>query len=454
MPGELNFFPLYRHRLDPDGTVLELDTLWPLFHFERRNDGGSDFRIRPFYRRIEEGERNDGATPITEHQFLWPLGRVRSGGPPTSAQLSRLFPLWWYQSHINDKNQLETDWFVTPLLWGGSSEDGSEDYLMVLPFYGDAPGWLSYDRFQTILFPLYVHLEYKGDKSYYFPWLLAGYGHNDEGRHWHRVLPFYSVDVDKGQFERYTALWPFVHWGVEDLDTDDPVHQTFLFPLYGTQESTSGKSNAWTVLWPFFQKTEIEDEWLRLDLAWPIFRYLSDSNEDDPIHQWWIWPLVSRTVTKDQRAWSFLWPLIWLSQYDDPQGQQNQTWVLPFYWRIHRDRNDGTEDDFIKIWPLLHHQSDHDGSGNWSALSPWPWRASNAYGVEEMYGWIWSLAKGRWTPDDSSVQIGGHLFSKRERHGRRQMSVPFLFNYEDHAQGEGGTFRLFQFIPIPVGGGH
>ena len=31
MPGELNLSPIYRHRLDADGSVRELDFLWPVF---------------------------------------------------------------------------------------------------------------------------------------------------------------------------------------------------------------------------------------------------------------------------------------------------------------------------------------------------------------------------------------------------------------------------------------
>ena len=90
--------------------------------------------------------------------------------------------------------------------------------------------------------------------------------------------------------------------------------------------------------------------------------------------------------------------------------------------------------------------------GNWSFPSPWPWRHGNAYGVEEAYGWLWTVAKGtRRGPDDTAFELVAHLYSSRTRGTRTQASVPFLFNYE--ADEGGSVLRLFQFIPISFGGG-
>ena len=72
MPGELNLSPIYRHRLDRDGSVREMDVLWPIFHYRKTEDGGTDFRVRPLYRTVTHGDEYDG----TEHQFVVPLGRV------------------------------------------------------------------------------------------------------------------------------------------------------------------------------------------------------------------------------------------------------------------------------------------------------------------------------------------------------------------------------------------
>src|SRR5678816_209199 len=54
MPRELNLTPVWFHRLDADGHMLEWDAAWPILHYERTPDGGDDFRIRPLYRRVTE----------------------------------------------------------------------------------------------------------------------------------------------------------------------------------------------------------------------------------------------------------------------------------------------------------------------------------------------------------------------------------------------------------------
>ncbi len=453
MPSELNFSPLYRHRLDADGSVREMDVLWPIFHYEKTEDGGDDFRIRPFYRYVTEGpDAPDPGLhdpqPVSEHQFLWPLGRVYHSA--TGETLARVFPFWGYKEREDDLGLRETDWNVCYLLWGGSRADGGEDYLGLLPFWADLPDFLTYDRFQAHFFPLHVGLSKNGLESDLWLWPLIGWGSDPEtGRAWHRALPLYGYAEEAGRYERYSALWPFVHWGYENLDTAHPVNRFFLFPFYGRM---SGETvDSWTVLWPFFSKYELEDKIYRLDLFWPFFRYERNSIDED-LERIWLWPLFAATRTEDQRALNFLWPLIWLRQYDDPEATVTQEWVLPLYWHTHRRWKDGGDDDYVKAWPWFHRRTERDGSGEWSLLSPWPWSQGNAYGVEEAYGWLWTLAKRRYTEDSDSFHLAAHLFTTAERKGRRQTSVPFLFNYESDENGA-ATLRLFQFIPIPLGGG-
>ena len=109
LPSELNLAPFYRHRLADDRSLLELDVAWPLIHYERTAQGGDDLRIRPFWRRIVEGDR-------TEHQFLWPFGRVVSDHEEIDA---RLFPLWTWRWRLNGQDQRESEWeapYPVPIL--------------------------------------------------------------------------------------------------------------------------------------------------------------------------------------------------------------------------------------------------------------------------------------------------------------------------------------------------
>ena len=449
MPGELNLSPFYRHRLDEEGGVLEMDVLWPIIHYEQTPEGGDDFRIRPFYRYIS-GETITGE-PAWEHQFLWPFGRVRSD---ENESFSRLFPLWYHVSRTNELAQRETDWyFLFPFFWGGSREDGEEDYLSFFPVYGDMPGFLTYDRFRFVLFPLYVSTEKSGHTNHVVLWPLGNISSDEdpEGRESTRLLPFFSRDVDPGRFERYWLMWPLLNWGTEGMDTVDPISVFWFWPLIGLQNSDSVA--AWSVLWPFFQKYREEGGMYRLDLFWPLFRYHENQNPDgDHLVSWWLWPFYSRTTSETQSTWSTLWPIIWWREYYDPGGVQTQRWVVPFYWYTARSYDDGGEDSFLNLWPLLQLASTREGRGEWRFPSIWPWRGGNAYGIQENYGWLWTLASGNQrAPDDTSTELTANLYTTRQRHGRRQTSVPFLFNYESDE--DGAVLRLFQFIPIPLGGG-
>lgn len=443
LPDEFNLSPIYRHRMDADGSVREMDVLWPIFHYRKTEDDGWEFRVRPLYRYVSETPE----LPADEHQFVWPLGRVYNDEEETRA---RFFPLWRYSSRPNDEGLRETDWYFAILLWGGTREDGQENYFAFLPFYADIPDFLTYDRFQAHLFPLHVGLEKADVNSHLFLWPLIGFGSNEEGtKFWHRILPLYGVTVDEERYERYTALWPFFHWGTEGLDTDDPISRFFFFPFWGQQDSN--KVSAWTVLWPFFQKIASENSLFKLDLFWPIFRYQAIERTNRWMRQWWVWPFVGNTVTQDRDAWSLLWPFIWLSEYDDPDGTQNNDWVLPFYWRVRKDRTDGKPDDYTKFWPLYHSEELPSGESEAQFPSPWLWRASYADGVDAHYGWIWTLAKSRATPTSHNFDLAAHLYTSSERDGRSQSSVPLLFNYE--SDGDGATLRLLQFLPIPWWGG-
>jgi hypothetical protein len=447
LPSELNLAPLWFHRLDENGEVLEWDLLWPIVHYERTPEGGDDFRIRPLWRRVTEPE-----AAAVEHQFLVPLGVVRSD-PHESSQ--RLFPLWNWRSKEDQDGFRDVDWYALfPFLWGGSNERGDEDYFAFLPFWADIPQFLSYDRFRTILFPLWVRLDKDGHRHQMLLWPLIGWSSCAEGsHHWFRVAPFYGHDVEDGRFDRRFLLWPFFHWGWENLDMADPVWTFWFWPFVGVQSGRTASGLA--ILWPFFEQTQLDDRNYKLNVLWPFFHY-RESRIEQNLVQWWLWPFVGHAHSDDQNSWSFLWPLIWWRRYDDPDSTTEQEWILPLFWHIRQTREDGAERDYVKLWPLAHRTVATDGDGktvggDWSLLSPIPWRDGNATGIEETYGFLWQIAAGRQrAPDDHGLDVLGRVFTRRARGARTTASVPFLFNYE--RDGNGTVLRLLQFLPIRLGG--
>lgn len=452
LPLELNLSPFYRHRLDTDRSLLELDVAWPLVHYERTPSGGDDLRLRPLWRRVQEGER-------VEHQFLWPFGHVRRDSEELDV---RLFPLFNYRSRLNAFGHREVEWEapyalpILPFVAGGkeAQADGTTTtYFGVNPIWADLRGYLTYDRYLAVLFPLYLATWRLERVSHNFLFWLIGFGGRTSPplERWHRFLPFYAFYTYPGVRTAYAIVWPFLTFGREKLDTDDPVTRFMLWPLYGWQGSSSGKVHGWTVLWPFFQSLTAGERYYRLDLFWPLFRYLRDDHEEKWITQWWLWPLVAHTDGRYRQAWSFLWPLIVWRWFHDPGSEGHDRWVLPFYWHVEHALQDGRKSTFTKFWPLVHTDDRADGSGDWSVLSPWPWRQGNAYGVEEAYGFVWTLAGGRRaSASDRSMHLFGNLYTERSRGDRRYWSVPFLASYA--GDDAGGTLRLLQAIPISIGG--
>lgn len=447
VPTELNLAPVWFHRLDENGDMLEMDALWPIVHYERTPDGGDDFRIRPLWRRVTEPELE-----AVEHQFLCPLGRVRSD---TTESSQRLFPLWSWRSHVDENGYEDIDWYaVFPFLWGGWHERDRENYFAFLPFYADIPQFLTYDRFRSYLFPLYVALDKEGHHHTLLIWPFIGFSNCAEGGHsWFRVFPFYGHDIDEGRHTRRFVLWPFVSWGLENEDSTmrEPVWSLWVWPFFGIKSSreVSGLS----ILWPLFESVSDEGRFTRLNLLWPLFHYY-DAPYDQNLRQWWLWPFIGRADSDDQHNWSFLWPLIWWRRYDDPDQTTDQQWVLPLFWHVRQQFDSGEDEDHLKLWPIAHRTvlRDENGerlSGDWSVLSPLPARGTNATGLEEAYGCIWQLAAGRQrAKDDHSVDVFGRLFTRRERAAMTTASMPFLFNYEQDA--DGSVLRLLQFLPIRI----
>lgn len=488
LPSEFNLSPIYRHRLDENGDVLEMDVLWPLIHYETLANGGSDFRIRPFYRRVEEPDlpgfdtpetpdtspspvdpidvgpvsfdpeasgAEDAATNFrTDHQFLWPLGRVRVNALETQA---RLFPLWNWVSREFTDGSAETDWyFLFPFIWGGAERQNAEAawdrYFGVLPFWLDAPAeFLTYDRLTFFLWPLYTRTEKDGRVGHTFLWPLLGFGGAEDPAetHWYRALPLFNHIARQGEFARYSVLWPFINWSIELIESGDPLHSFNLFPLFGWQKNET--ITAWSFLWPFFRGENIGTRKTQYDILWPFFHWLEDNTLDRDLKTWWVWPFISRTTSIYRSTWSVLWPIIWWREYFDPDGTQTQQWILPFFKHVRMEFDSGGADDYLQIWPLFDVESRREGTGGWNFPSPWFWRSGYEEGIGEAYDWLYTLARSKTrAPDDKATHLAAHLYTTRTRKGRTQTSVPFLFSYE--SDDSGSTFYLFNLFPIGFGG--
>ncbi len=451
LPAEWNLSPLYRHRKGPDGRLLELDILWPLVHWERTEGGGSDFRLRPLWRRLSTA---DGSR--VEHQFLVPFGRATSDDHETFA---RLIPLFWYREHEAEgrPGAYDIDWWFTPLVWGGASSAG-ENYLAFFPLFGTLRNFLTYDRFTFFLFPLYLSTR-KGDlRGTHILWPLIGWGggENPDRPHWWRFLPFYGRSETPGRRRAQSLLWPFFHWGAEALDSKDPVSYLAFFPLFGLRWNTAFSS--WYFLWPFFRHTGGKapggGRAVSWDVPWPILRWRRVEGRSGTLRQWWFMPLVASTATPMQQSLLLLFPLIWSRRFHDRRTQRRDFWFVPFFRdvEIAERKKPGRAYRNLRLWPLYRARRLPAGSWSKSFPAPWPYDGGFATGVEEAWDWAWTLVRvdgdGR---GNRRTRTFADLYTSRSfASGRFQCSIPFLFSYLRRADGS-GVFRLFQVLPFSFG---
>lgn len=470
-PDELNLSPLYRHRVDPEGNLVELDFLWPIIHWAKDESGSTDTRLRPLWRRVD-----DATGTQAQHQFLVPLGTARSDPEEDSI---RLLPLLSYRNrwHMGEPEQWDIDWWFTPLIWGGSSATG-EDYLAVIPIYGTICDFLTYDRLGFFLFPLHLWTERGDTTGNHFLWPLIGWGGADDPKrpHWWRVLPFYGESIRPGEAESYTVLWPFFNWGRDRLHTEHPNDKFFFFPLIGWK--SGGAFLSWTFLWPFFRhghkvdneltKGE-EGDFYYWDFPWPIFRIRVDTWSERHLRQFWLTPFVSSTRTKKQDSLVLLFPFLWFRRFWDKIADRSDTFILPFFWKnrirykksgrlgtdekLADDAFEEAEDFHWRLYPFADWREERNGNWRFRTLDPYPFEGQFA-GFRPTYDFVWTLFEA--TGDargNGRVRTFANVYASRNFAGRRfQSSVPFLFNYESDEQSGVKTLRLLQVLPIRWGG--
>ena len=444
-PAEMNLGPLYRHRLDGEGRLLDLDLLWPLIKYQRFPDGGWEFRLRPLYRTAREGDRED-------HHFLWPLGRASI---TPDEERFRLLPLVYWRSHLNDRGGQERDWvFLFPLLWGGTGE-GDEDYLALWPLYGRIPTFLSYEEAGWFLFPLYTWSR-KGDARTWsapFPLVSHGWSEAEEGPSYWRFLPFFSRYDAPGRAWSRSVLWPLVSWGEENLAGRDPRHHWFLFPLAGAKHSRSGDFSDWTFLWPFFRCRRNEPGSLAWDGPWPLFRWADEAvpRSEERFRQWWLMPLYA--ATDSERLWSrvILYPLIRRRRFRDRALERDDTWLLPLYWGSETRLAGHPPRRATTLFPLFSRLTRGEEEACTRIPDPFPWRLDRGSGYRELYDFLWNIYTVSRNREEERVETPANLYRRHRTATRTTWSIPFLFSVERSRKG-GGKLRLFQLFPISWGG--
>jgi hypothetical protein len=323
---------------------------------------------------------------ISRTEFLSPFGTVTR----TNKEFTWAFnPIARY-SRTKGAEGLEDRYslLVLPLgLYFSQFPDGRR-VRAAFPFLGVIDGFLTFDRLEFALFPLYMRSERGGRTTWHWLFPFLSYSESEDGIAW-RVWPLIGHDQREGRYDRWSFLWPIFQFQKNEQRLG-PEHEELtwaVFPFIGRTEQGTFRST--TVLWPFLGYSEDSASGFKSwDMPWPLVSFQSPGNSGRA-SRFRMWPFYSRYEGDGMVTRSWAWPFLHHSIEQYPDGEREAHSLLPFYQSVKR-HYDGEEKPthWQKLWPLWQHEegADHIRSAI-PALNPL-WRTSQ---VDRHYSWLWEL---------------------------------------------------------------
>lgn len=375
---------------------------------------------------------------LTLTRFLVPLGRAERT-PHLSTQ--RLLPIYSYASRLEPTGH-EWTFFCLPGIYWSQRDD--RVLRAWFPFGGVFENFLSFDRVEFFLWPIWMRTERHGRKTQHLLWPVFGVTVGRGEPSWH-VWPFYGFTRIEGSWDRRYALWPIFHWHENGLSRPEDLRETkwMVWPLFG--RSRRGTYRSTTVLWPFFgYARDPETGFWAWDGPWPLVR-LRRGGKDD-YRRTRFWPFYSYYKGDQLESEYFLWPLLGRRHEEYPSFEKDREFAFPL-WQFERTRRfeDGAETTWRKLWPFF--QVDRGEAGDTRriavpALNPL-WRTRE---MEDAYAWIWELWVEERGADVRRQRSWLGLWRREVDACEDRRSIVGLWARRDYAEnGERVTERSFVF---------
>ncbi|HKE01763.1 MAG TPA: hypothetical protein VKE69_12180, partial [Planctomycetota bacterium] len=379
-PDDVHLAPLYSyHRLAAGGWSHE--ALGGIFEVRGEETPGADpareVAVRPLFRTRAQGDRR-------ETDVLWPFGRFTSDADEST---QRFFPLWFWKRRPNELGQIETDWMIFPLVFGGSGE-ARDRYFAVFPFGGTLRDFFTYERVTFVLFPIYGETvkQPNNARGYAILFPFSGWGGDDSGMTWWRAWPFFARSSRPGVYDRTMAAWPFWHYERNFQDTANPSTDWIVFPFYG--EVDQGAMHGRTLLWPFFGwDWNDETGYSTWEAPWPLVRVTRNgSGVGRPYSETRFLPFYASYRGYEIDSTNYLWPIVWVREEAAGGLRRSSLYVVPFFYTSRGARDLSREEAASRgvraagestdlVWPFYRQETNADGSATAEALwpMPWPW---------------------------------------------------------------------------------
>ncbi|MCH2106235.1 MAG: hypothetical protein MK291_06300 [Planctomycetes bacterium] len=354
--------------------------------------------IRPLF--IHEWEEG-----LSRTEFFHPLGTVTRSQEeftwnlvPIARYSRKKAPEAKSPNNFMDRYTL----LVLPLgLYFSQFPDGRR-VRAAFPFLGATDGFLTFDRIEFALFPVYMRTERAGRTTWHWLFPFFSYTESDDGEAW-RAWPLIGHNQRDGnrfaepgaeerplpRYDRWFFLWPIFQYQKNDQRLGPDMEETSwtVFPLIGRTEQGTFEST--TILWPFIgYSKDPATGFSSLDLPWPLIN-IQEPGSSQRARRYRFWPFYSIYESDGMIARSWAWPLIQHRKEEYSDGERRTFSVLPFYQSFTRTYDDVEEPtQWQKLWPLWQHEEgpDHVKSAL-PALNPlWYTPAFDRH-----YGWLWEL---------------------------------------------------------------
>ncbi|MCY2958715.1 MAG: hypothetical protein NTY35_00985 [Planctomycetota bacterium] len=374
---ERNLAPLWSEHSMAGGGV-EVEALGGAIRTRtpRRGAAFSQVAARPLM--IRDRSREE----VVDH-FLTPFGYATYRQEETVWQL---LPITRYDRRTAEDGTIEWTLLTLPGIYWSKRADG-RTLRGWFPFAGVMEQFLSYDRLEWVLFPLWMRTDRAGRITNHFLWPIFSWTNGTGGPSW-RVWPLVGNSIYEGKYERWFLLWPFFLWQRNNLQLPPAAHETMwmVFPFYG--RATAGDYSSNTVLWPFFGWASNESNgYYAVDAPWPLVRILRDPEQAQERTR--AWPVYSEYSGDGLESTWWGWPFLNDRREVYEDAEKNATNIVPFIQNWERRDAQGNVEAYSKVWPFfqLERRNDDELHTAFPALNPL-WRTPD---IDAMYAWIWEL---------------------------------------------------------------
>jgi hypothetical protein len=374
-------------------------------------------------------------------QYRWQLLQLLSfsGGPTQTEDARRrftIFPVYFQQR---------------------STDDPSQDYTAVFPFYGRLKRRLFKEEIYFVMFPFYAqtkrargvvtdnyvypffHLRHGPGLSGWQFWPLAGREHKEVTTLTNqfdvvRTIPGYDSEF---------ILWPFYFNDRLGLGTDNPISRWAILPFYSQERSP--KRDATSVLL-FSYVDDRGKQYREWDFPWPLNVIARGEGKTTTR----IFPIYSHAHSTNLISDFWFWPIYKYNRAQKPPLDRERTRICFYLYSDTRERNTetGKASRRTYLWPLYIYRQDLSGNERLQVLAPLEPFVQGSHKIPRDWSPIWSIWREEKNPATGaqSKSLLWNLYRREVSPTTKKVSC-FFGLYQSHTTPEGRRRKLF-YVPL------